>query len=534
VAITGADTNCTITLSSGSGSCNVTFNTAGPKTIKAKYSGNSTYATSSDTENHTVTAGTNASTTSITGAVPDPSTPGQAVSVSVTVSGSGTTPTGTVSISGANTNCTITLSGGSGSCDAVFNTTGSKTITATYGGDSQYAGSSDTQSHTVTSASGASATTITSTIPEPSNPGQPVVVSVTVSGAGIPTPTGTVAITGADSNCSMLLGAGGTGSCSVTFNTVGAKTLKASYSGDTVYAPSSGTTSHMVVKGSTTTFITSDNPDPSTPTQPVLVKVTVFGAGVAPTGTVVISGADVPCTLTLSGGTGSCSVVFNTIGPKTLTATYSGDSNYLGSASVPDAHIVANVSTTTITSHIANPSYPGDAVTVSFTVTGAGVTPTGNVTITGADGLTPTCTASVAVGHCMVTFGTAGAKILTATYEGDANYNASSGTASHTVDKGPSTTTITTVLPEPSAPNESVAVTVTVTGASVTPTGSVAINVLGAPTITCTITLTEVVPGTGGGSCNVSFPTTGTYTITASYIGDGNYSSSTNTYIHNP
>ncbi len=527
VAITGADSNCTITLSSGSGSCNVVFNSAGPKTIKAKYSGNATYATSSDTENHTVTAGTNASTTSITGAVPDPSTPGQAVTVSVTVSGAGTTPTGTVAITGANTNCTITLSGGSGSCDAVFNSTGSKTITATYGGDSQYASSSDTQSHTVTSASGASATTITSNIPDPSYPGQAVVVSVTVSGAGIPTPTGTVAITGADANCNILL-AGGTGSCSVTFNTIGSKTLKASYSGDSNYAPSSGTASQMVVKGSTTTFITSDNPDPSIPTQPVLVKVSVFGGGVAPTGTVTISGADINCTLTLSGAAGSCSVVFNTIGPKTLTATYSGDSNYLGSTSVPEAHIVANASTTTITSHIANPSYPGDGVVVSFTVAGAGVTPTGTVSITGADvNCGPIVLAGDGTGNCSVTFNTAGAKILTATYSGDGNYNGSVGTSSHTVDKGPSTTLIGLVAPEPSAPNEAVTVPVTVSGAGVTPTGSVGISVSGQPSINCTITLVG-----GAGSCTISFPLANTYTITATYGGDGNYLPSTNPYTH--
>ncbi len=526
VAISGADTNCTITLASGSGSCNVTFNIAGPKTIKATYSGNSTYAVSSDTESHTVTSGTTASTTSITGAVPDPSTPGQAVTVSVTVSGSGTTPTGTVSITGASTNCTITLSSGSGSCDAVFNTTGSKVITATYGGDSQYASSSDTQSHTVVAASASSATTITSNIPDPSTPGQTVVVSVTVSGAGIPTPSGTVAITGADSNCNILL-AGGTGSCSVTFNTIGAKTLKASYSGDTNYAPSSGTASQMVVKGSTTTFITSDNPDPSTPTQPVLVKVTVFGAGVAPTGTVAISGADINCTLTLSGGTGSCSVVFNTIGAKTITATYSGDGNYLGSSDT-EAHVVENVSTTTITSQIADPSYPGDAVTVNFKVSGGGAIPTGTVDVTGAD--TP-CTgialAGDGTGSCSVTFNTAGAKILTATYSGDANYSASSGTASHTVNKGPSTTTITAVAPEPSAPNASVLVTVTVVGAGVTPTGSVGISVSGQPAINCTATLVA-----GTGSCNVAFPTAGTYTITATYGGDGNYLPSTNPWTH--
>jgi hypothetical protein len=260
------------------------------------------------------------------------------------------------------------------------------------------------------------------------------------------------------------------------------------------------------------------------------VKVTVFGGGVAPTGTVVIGGdAEIPCTLTLSGGIGSCSVVFNTIGSKAITATYSGDSNYSTSSALA-GHTVANVSTTTITSQLPNPSYPGDVVTVNFTVSGAGVTPTGTVDVTGAD--SPCAGIALAgdgTGTCTVTFDTAGAKILTATFaSGDLNYTASSGTASHTVNKGPSTTTIGVVTPNPSsAPNEIVTVPVTVAGAGVTPTGTVGISVSGQPAVTCTLTLSS-----GVGSCTVSFPTAGTYTITTTYSGDGNYLPSTDTYTH--
>jgi hypothetical protein len=526
VSITGADTNCTITLVAGSGSCNVVFNTAGAKTLTALYNGDATYATSSDTEGHTVSAGLAASTTTITADVPDPSTPGQAVAVYVTVSGAGLTPTGTVAITGANTNCTITLVAGSGSCNAVFNTTGAKTITATYSGDTNYSSSSDTESHTVTSATAASATTIVSHIPDPSTPGQAVVVSVTVSGAGIPVPSGTVNITGADTNCSILL-AGGSGSCSVTFNTVGTKTLTATYSGDLNYASSLGTASHTVAKGSTTTIITADNPDPSVPSQPVAVTVTVFGAGAAPTGTVGITGADINCTVILVGGTGSCNAVFYTIGAKTLTATYSGDSNYFSSTDT-EAHTVKNVSTTTITLDAPDPSFPGGLVTVNFTVSGVGPVPTGTVTITGQES---GCAAPVVLaggsGTCTLTYNTAGAKILTATYSGDAVYAPSVGAASHTVNKGPSTTTITTMLPLGALPNQAVAVTVTVTGAGVTPTGTVVITLSDGQTSTCTIPLVA-----GTGSCNVVFTTTGTFTVTATYSGDGNYVASLDTDLY--
>jgi len=468
--------------------------------------------------------GPNVTTTTIIADNPDPSTPGGSVAVSVTVSGTGTTPTGTVAITGADTNCTITLASGSGSCNVVFNTTGAKTLTATYSGDANYAGSSDTESHTVSTGAAATTTTITADTPDSSTPGQLVVVSVTVSGAGIPTPTGTVAISGADTNCTIAL-ASGSGSCSVTFNTTGAKTLTATYSGDGNYAASSGTASHTVSKGSTTTTITADTPDPSTPGQAVGVSVTVIGAGVTPTGTVAISGADTNCTITLASGSGSCNVVFNTIGTKkTITATYNGDGNYLGSVDT-EAHIVKNVSTTTITADNPDPSTPGQSVAVSVTVSGPGVVPTGSVAITGADTNCniPALDASGS-GSCSVTFNTAGAKTLTATYSGDGNYVGSSGTASHTVSQGSTTTTITADTLDPSAPFESVTVTVTVTGAGVTPTGTVAIT--GADT-TCTLTL-----AVGTGSCTVVFNSAGSKTLTATYNGDGNYLGSWDTEAH--
>ena len=189
-----------------------------------------------------VVPGPNVSTTAITGDVPDPSTPGGSVAVGVTVSGTGATPTGTVAITGADTNCTITLAGGSGSCNVVFNTTGAKTLTATYSGDANYASSSDTESHTVSQ--GPSTTTITADAPDPSTPGQSVVVGVTVSGTGA-TPTGTVIITGVDTNCTITL-AGGSGSCNVVFNTIGAKTITATYSGNGNYLSSLDTEAHTV------------------------------------------------------------------------------------------------------------------------------------------------------------------------------------------------------------------------------------------------------------------------------------------------
>jgi hypothetical protein len=263
------------------------------------------------------------------------------------------------------------------------------------------------------------------------------------------------------------------------------------------------------------------------PMQAVAVSFTVMGAGFTPTGTVAITGADINCSITLSGGTGSCNVIFNTIGAKILTATYSGDSNYLSSVDT-EPHDVKNASTTTITSDISDPSLPDtvNPVIVTVTVSGAGVFPTGTVNITGADTVCAIVLAG-GTGNCPVWFYTAGAKVLTATYVGDVNYVGSVGTATHTVNKGPSTTVVGPVAPEPSLTYQSVTVTATVTGAGVIPTGTVGITISGQPS-TCTIVLVG-----GTGSCNVVFDTVGVYTIVATYSGDGNYLGSVdNTYIH--
>jgi hypothetical protein len=532
VAITGADSNCTITLSGGSGSCNVVFNTAGTKTLTATYSGDFAYTGSSDTESHTVTAvSSTTSITTIAADTPDPSVPGQVVDVEVTVSGTGTYPTGTVTITGADTNCTATLGDdGHGTCNVIFNSMGNKTLTAVYSGNANYSGSSDTESHTVSTGKASTATTITSNVPDPSTPGQAVVVSVTVSGAGLPAPSGTVAITGADTNCSILLLADGTGSCSVIFNTTGHKTILASYSGDNAYATSSGSVGHTVVKGSTTTTITLVKPEPSTAGQAVEVVFSVIGGGVTPTGTMSITGADVNCSITLSGGTGSCNVVFNTIGvDKPITATYSGDANYLGSVGTA-VHTVVNATTTKINSITPDASLPGNTVQVCVTVSGPGATPTGNVTITGADG--GPYTFGISGTGCIsgVLFASAGAKIVTATYEGQTGvYAGSSGSLGHTVNKGTPTVTIGSALPGGAAPNQNVVVTVNVTGLvnAVAPTGTVGISISGVPAQvrTCTITLAGSPVATG--NCTIYFTVSGLFTINAAYSGDPNYTGGT-------
>ena len=85
------------------------------------------------------------------------------------------------------------------------------------------------------------------------------------------------------------------------------------------------------------------------------------------------------CLVTLSGGSGSCSLTLHMAGAKVLTGTYSGDGNFNGSADT-ESHQVDKADTSTSLSSSANPSKFGQSVTFTATVS---VTSPGSGTATG-------------------------------------------------------------------------------------------------------------------------------------------------------
>ena len=377
------------------------------------------------------------STTTIISDNPEPSVVGQTVTVVYSVATSGGTPTGNVvvTISGGAETCTGTVA--AGQCNLVLTSTGTRLITATYQGDQNSLPSSDTELHTVNQAG--TTTTITGDAPDPSVTGQVVTVNYTVvaNAPGAGTPTGNVVITvsGGAETCTGTVAAG---TCNVTLISAGARTLTATYAGDTGFSGSTDTETHQVNQAATTITITSDAPDPSVTGQSVVVNYSVVvnaPGGGTPTGNVVVtvSGGAETCTGTVAAGT--CTLAINSIGAKTLTATYSGDANFVTS-SVTEAHQVNQAgTTTTITSDNPDPSSSGQAVTVNYTVVAtapAGGTPTGNVVVTVSGGA-ETCTGTVAAGTCTLTLTGSGLRTITATYAGDANYTGSVDTESHNV-----------------------------------------------------------------------------------------------------
>ena len=463
----------------------------------------------------TITSAT--TSTTIVSDSPDPSVTGQPVTVNYSVISGGGTPTGNVTVSDGTVSCIGTVA--AGNCALTFLTVGAKTITATYGGDANFATSASVgAAHTVNQA--ATTTVFGVQNPNPSTRGQAVNVtwSVPVTAPGTGTPTGNVTVSDGVDSCTAAVAAV---SCNVTLTTVGARQLTITYAGDANYLGSaSGPVAHTVNPAATVTTITSDLPDPSTVGQSVTVNYTVTGPAGTPTGTVTVSdGVGTFCTGTAAAGT--CSGSFTTAGAKSLTATYAGDGNYTGSVSAGVGHTVNPASTTsTITANTPNPSVVGQSVAVNYTVTSGAGTPTGNVTV--SDGVN-SCVGTVAAGTCSLALTTAGARTLTATYATDGNFagSASTGTA-QTVNQASTTTTITGNTPNPSDAVTAVAVTWSV--AAVAP---------GAGTPTGTVTVSDGVDScnapVAAGGCSLTLTTIGTRTLVATYTGDAAFAGSAST-----
>ena len=152
VTVTVGSATCTGNVTVfGGGSCSLSLPDPGSYAVSATYGNDPNFAGSTSTVavTHIVKSTT---TLTITQDTPEPSTVGSAVPVHWTLSSSGTAPiTGnvTLTVNGNAGTCNAPAALGDGSCDLVFTASGNRTITATYLGDDNYGGSTDTESHQV-------------------------------------------------------------------------------------------------------------------------------------------------------------------------------------------------------------------------------------------------------------------------------------------------------------------------------------------------------------------------------------------------
>ena len=234
-----------------------------------------------------------------------------------------------------------------------------------------------------------------------------------------------------DERAPVALNGSGSASVSVTPSAQGAFDVSARYVGDTNFNASTSATLNQTVNLIGTTVAVTSAPNPSALGASVVFTATVTtnSGGGTPTGTVTFSanGTNLGAAVTLNGsGVATLSVSTLAPGTHTITAAYSGDgSNAAGNGTVN--HVVQKAPTTTVVTSSVNPSTPGQSVTFTAQVASAiAGTITGNVVF--FDGQTTLGQATLdAQGRATFTTTTlpTGTREITATFEGDATYAAS-------------------------------------------------------------------------------------------------------------
>ncbi|MBK6589387.1 MAG: Ig-like domain repeat protein [Acidobacteria bacterium] len=202
----------------------------------------------------------------------------------------------------------------------------------------------------------------------------------------------------------------------------------------------------VVNRAGTTTTIFSDTPDPSVVGQNYTVTIAVApvapGAGV-PTGNITISDGTNTCVAILPAT--SCQLASTSAGPKTLTAAYSGDTNFNGSTAATAPHQVDPAQTATTVQTLINAPNYGSTLTATATITavapGSG-TPQGTVNFNDGGNPIAGCqnVAVTALGSAVCTTNQLPAgvgKVIQAVYSGNANYLTSNGSTTQTIGKAP-------------------------------------------------------------------------------------------------
>jgi hypothetical protein len=381
-----------------------------------------------------------------------PSALGQGVTFTATVKpavGSGT-PTGTVTFNDSTTVLgTGALSGGT----AAFSTSGlaggAHSITAAYGGDANFTGStSPVLTQTVNK--GTSSISVTSSN-NPSGRGAAVIFTATVTTSATPNPTGLATFQDGTS----VLGTGTLSGGTATFTTsglgTGAHSITAVYAGDANYtASTSPILVETVNKAASSTSVASSNNPSNLGTAVILTASVTSSAAGTPTGTITFQdGSSTLGTGTLSSGAATITTSGLAAGVHSITAVYGGDANFTGGTSPVLTQTVNKLASSISIASSNNPSIFGTSVTFTATATSTTGTPTGTVTF--QDGSTALGAVTLSSGTATITSTVlaGGAHSITAVYGGDATFAGSTSpvvtqtVADFSLSAAPTTTTIT-------------------------------------------------------------------------------------------
>ena len=536
---TGTVSNGTATYTTGS-----TTLPGGTDAITVGYNGNANFSTSSGTLSGGQTVAQAGTSTNLTSSSSSSPQFGQTVFFTATVSNTSTsvTPTGTVIFQDGGVSIgTVLVNNGTALLTTSSLSLGTHTITAVFSATTNFAASviSNALTQTVTTAGTTTATNANGS----SAYGQSTTFTATVAGNnGATGMTGMV--TFADGSTSIGTGTvgGGVATLAAVLIGLGSHTITALYaSGDNnFFSSTSAPFTQTVVQAQTSTALTSSP-----------ASVVVDGTSLTFTATVTVNS-----TSTLSGtvtfldgvtslgtgllnGTSGSSATFMTSALSagkihTITAVYNNNdsSDFRGSTASALAQTVLQItSMTAVTTSAPSSTVFGTSVTLTATVSGTSVTlPTGTVTFMDGTtaigtGVLSNTTPDIAT-LSISTLSVGGVHTITARYSGD---TLSAGSTSATVYRqtvtiATTTTTLTTTAPNPANGGQSLTYTATVTGlgGATGMTGNVTFEANGSP-------IGSLVPVANGVATltTTSLTLQTTYTITAIYNGDNNFSGST-------
>jgi hypothetical protein len=309
----------------------------------------------------------------------------------------------------------------------------------------------------------------------------------------------------------------------LTISAAGSVTVQASQAGNDQYAAATPVSQTIAVHPASTTMSLSANANPSS-----LALAITFTATLLPQNGGLASG-----TITFEDGfnvLGVASVVANgaslttsslTIGNHSISAVYSGDSNFIGSTATPLVEVVTRAaSTSTLVSSI-NPALSGQQVSFTATVSSDLGTPTGSVQFFNGATLLGKMTLKSGTAKYSTRTLAAGSNAITAVYLGDSNNSGSTSAVLSEFVRSVTTTTLASA-PNPSVYGQTVRLTATVTSTmGAPPDGETVTFKLGQTTLG-TATLT-------GGLATFSTLSlgTGSKALTAVYSGDEGWVAST-------
>jgi hypothetical protein len=540
VAVPMTGTTASLTISSlGTGNHDVT----------ATYIGNDDFAPSTSTG---LTQGVDMAASAVSVSSSDPTAVfGEPVRFTATVSAVGPgagTPTGSVqfAVDGAPLGDPVQLTGGTATSPATSTlAVGPHTVSVGYAGDANFSGSTGTLQQGVGQAQ--TSTTASSDV-DPSVFGQPVTFTaqVTPVAPGAGTPDGTVQfyVDGVPVGMPVTLVGGTAVSAPVSDLATGDHAVTASYSGsDSFVASASAAFTQTVNRAHTaTTLVSSANP--SVFGQPVTFTATVTvvapGAG-SPTGTITFSdGAMVLATVPVGPDTAE-QASFTTedlaVAQHAISAAFSGDGSFEPSTGSIDQTVLKAQTATLLTSS-ANPATSGQSITFSAAVTpvapGAG-NPTGTVsfTVNGAPlGSPAPVVDGVATSTAFATL-SPGTYQIAAQYSGDGDFVGSSATldqgSGQVVAKGATAMTLT-VSPNPATYGGTVTFTAVVSAvAPATGTPSGVVQFYDDDVLLGAVSLQKVSTGTATASFAASSLATGAHSVHAVYVGNFNFTGSSQT-----